>query len=522
MSASTSGRNNDPGVGDMRRATGRSVVAMVSAQGFQFVLTVIGGMTMARLLTPADFGVAAMAMAVILLASMIREFGVPHAVVQAPTMDQPELSGLFWWSAKWNAILFVGVALSAPIMAWVFGESRVVAMMAALAACVFASGLTSVSLGLLRRRLRFGLIARADSASVLVALVVALAAAAAGAGAWALVLQVCVQMTVQGLLVAVGADWRPSLAASRAAPTDQALRRFSRNITFSKFPNYIVMDLHKFVIGPLHGAEALGLFSNAMRWSMLPVRQLQLPLLGVAVAALSRVVDQPTRYRLYFKHFVFGLMILLLPGLTFGFLEAEGLILALLGDQWLETVPLFRVLVISAGAMAVLRISKWAYFAEGRSGAYLTWTLASLPVTVVAVLTGAAWGPIGVAVGTAVSACTLAPIGIAWCVRGSKSLGVFDVVRGGILPAAAALAGVCTHFGWNRLGAFEAPLILDLACDGAAFGLGTAVFTLAWPGGRRMVGDVVVTLRSRQAQPVEDGSDGLIDESEQETRRAPA
>ena len=97
--------------------------------------------------------------------------------------------------------------------------------------------------------------------------------------------------------------------------------------------NYIGFNMDRVLIGYLRGADAMGLYDNAFRWSRYPMRQVFPPLLNVAVAGLSRLRSAPAAYREAFAKGARAVYAFVLPILAFMVVEARDVILVLLGDQ---------------------------------------------------------------------------------------------------------------------------------------------------------------------------------------------
>ena len=72
------------------------------------------------------------------------------------------------------------------------------------------------------------------------------------------------------------------------------------------------------------------------------------------------------------------------PATALFMVEARGIILLLLGPQWTEAVPMFRILSIGAYASSFALVMNWLYLSENRTGELLRWSLISAPLSVLA------------------------------------------------------------------------------------------------------------------------------------------
>ncbi len=504
-----------PGAGeagpDLGTRASRSGAFMLLSSGLQSAVSIGAILVLVRLLPPADFGLVAMATAVTGFASVARDFGVPHATVHVPTLEPGSLAALLRLNARLSVGLALLTALVAPAAAWFFGRPEVTAIVCALALATLFSGLANVHMGLLRRTLNFGRIAVVELTAVVVGAGVGITAAVLGAGPWALVAkQLALGATTGvGLRVASGRRPDPGPVAGRADPpghrpdatTDgpdlRSIRAYGRDVTWTTLLNYLAREFHGFLIGRFAGAAALGIYNAALRWALFPVRQLHLPLLGVAVSTLSRLQDEPERYRMYFRTFASSFYLVVIPVAALLFLTADDVVLFLLGEPWAEAIPLFRILVWGALGYAANRVVKWCYLSEGRTREHLTWNAVTAVVVLTALAVGLPGGPDGVARGYTTAMVALVLPAFGFCARRSP-LRVSDFLRPALVPTLGALAGtaliVTVQPGW--LESVARPVRLGVRMG--LFGAGAGVAVGASPSGRELLRNALDLVHRRR------------------------
>src|SRR5450756_4527 len=102
---------------DLRRRTARGGFVTLTGQGARFMLQLGSTMALARLLTPADFGLVAMVTAVTGFLTLFKDLGLSEATVQKQEIDQGEVSTLFWVNVAASAFLTLVVLALAPVLA---------------------------------------------------------------------------------------------------------------------------------------------------------------------------------------------------------------------------------------------------------------------------------------------------------------------------------------------------------------------------------------------------------------------
>ncbi len=488
----------------------RSGFAALVARGLRIGLDIGTIMILARLLTPADFGLIAMVLPVTLLAGSVAHLGLQPAVLHVGRLSQPLLSSLFWLSLKLNGVVYAGLALSGPLLAWLYGDSRVTAIAVVWAASLYGLSTAGLHEALLQRQLRFGTVVSAQTGSQAVAVAAAIAAALLGAGYWALVVRIVIGDWLRGAAIWALSGWRPT---RRGRPTTEVAREVREMLSYGmgfsgyRLVSWFGQQMDRLLIGTLAGAGVLGLYHNARRWAFFPFSEVFIPLREVAVSTLSRVRDEPVRYRRYCRRGLLPLLAIPLPATAFMFVSAQDVIVFLLGGQWLGAVPFFRLMCIASFFGAIGQVSNWIYLTEGTTARQFKWALVRTPVVLAAIGIGFRWGAYGVAVGFSAATALMAYPTLAYCLNTSV-LRMRDVLGAAWRPAvssagAASALSVVVH----ALPAFDAlpgSLLLKLAVFGVAY---LALWT-ALPGGRHALKEVLSTATALwPSEPLASASD---------------
>jgi lipopolysaccharide exporter len=338
--------------GNLTRRTAAGLASTTTATLLTSVFQVIYTAVMARLLTPREFGLVAMANVVIGLTSQLSRFGVGPALIQHPRLDDALIrsaTALAWvFGAAGTAII---IALS-PAAGWFFEEPAVVPVMMALAVTVTIAAVALVPEALLRRSLRFQWLASIDIMSFAFGyLGVGIVAARMGAGVWSLVAATLSQAVVR--LVALLVVERRGVHPGWSRSAVRHLASFGSQVTAIGLLRYGAASLPTLVVGRALGTGVLGQFNRADLIVRLPLDRLTDSISRVMFPALATLNREPGRFFAGFSIATSAAAALVLPASAFIALTADSIVTVLLGPGWEQAAALLPLLSVAAGVSSL-------------------------------------------------------------------------------------------------------------------------------------------------------------------------
>lgn len=469
------------------RAVRGGIVAIL-AQPIRMLIQFATTAILARLLVPEDFGLVAMATAVTSFVAIFSELGLTSATVQRSQIDQETVSGLFFVTLGIGCLLVPVVCGLAPLAAWFFGDTRVTGLIIALSATFPLAALGSQHTALLMRSMRWMALQVAGLLGhVAGALAGILAAWKTDLGYWSLVITPLVANVVTLLALWTSSPWRPSLVSDwRGA---RSTLRFGAYLTGFGVVNFFHRQLDNIIIGAHFGASELGYYSRSYQLMLLPLNLFNGPLSSAIEPALSRLQNEPERWRQAFLDSL-GLVTFLGAGVAASLIAVSGpLITILYGPGWEKSVTIFQWLAASLFAGVPMNVTGWIYISLGRTRQMFIWSLLFVPVVGIGFLVAIPYGPVGIAAAYAlIMNISLVPC-LAFATRGTP-VSLTDTLKV-VLPmsgsgAIAAIAGM--FLSWP-----DSHVLVQLALGATTSGL--AYLMLA--GGLIAKADVYSALRNR-------------------------
>ncbi|WP_082594479.1 lipopolysaccharide biosynthesis protein [Sphingomonas sp. Root710] len=444
---------------NLRRSAVHGTVAVGGAQAIKFLTQLLSVVILARLLAPVDFGLFAMLMPVAAFVMMVQDIGLSQAVVASGDLTDEQVSTMFWINAGLSMLLAVLFAVCAPLIAWFFGEPKLLAPALALAATVLISGLATQHFAWLSKSLRFGAVALIDVASTLLGFAAAVVVALVMPGIWALVASVLASMTV-GLIGAWSlARWRPGRPAPFAEVRD--LLRLGAGLSTFTLTNFFARNLDNVMIGRWAGAVQLGFYDRAYKLLLFPLQQINNPIGRVMVPVLAKLHDEPHRYRHAYSRTLRLMLLFTVPGVAFMLMFAKPLIVLLMGDRWAPAAAIFTWLAIAALHQPMSATFGWLFISQKRGGDFGRWGVFNMVTSIGAFAIGLPWGAIGVAAAYALSDLLIRMPVLWWWVGRTGPVRHRDLLEI-VKPFAFALAGTLAalYLYRNMSGAVHLPEIV--------------------------------------------------------------
>lgn len=366
-----------------------------AAQVARLFLTTLSTVVIARLLSPDDYGVLAMAGPIIGFITMFQDFGLSSAAIQAKNLSHSQSSSLFWMNVSASAVLSLLLLAVSPAVAWFYGDVRAGYVTAASALAMLVGGLGIQHMALLNRGMRFKLLSAIDVCNALATFLVSLALAYAFKSYWALFFGSLAGTVIQTLIVWQRSRFRPRIKPSFKGAGE--LARFGGHLTGFNLFNFFVRNADAVLIARTAGADQLGLYDRSYKLMMLPIQSVNAPISRLLLPLLSRLRDDPERYRRVFLMAARGMMLISAPGIAIVTVLSNDFMPFLLGSEWAAAGPIFFWLGLTGLIQPVANLTGVLFMSSGRSKTMMWWGIASAVITISAFVIALPWGAVGVA-----------------------------------------------------------------------------------------------------------------------------
>ena len=443
-----------------------SAIERFSVQGVQFLLSIV----IARLITPAEYGLIAMLAIFMAVAQTFIDSGFGSALIQKKDRDETDYSTVFYFNILVSVVLYGILFLCAPLIAGFYKQPLLTEVTRWVGLNLIFSSFSIVQRTRLSIELNFKVQTKASLASVVISGAIGIYTAYQGWGVWALVVQSLSNNLLSTLFLWIAAKWRPAIVFSMNS--FKRLFSFGSKLLVSALMHTVYLNLYSLVIGKVYNAMDVGYYNRAYTISQYPSTNI--------VSVICRVIypvqcehqhDQTWLEETFLKYLrlscfvVFPLMVLL-AGI------AKPLVLLVLTARWLPSAELISILSLAYMWYPVMVINNQMLNVKGRSDLFLR---AEIIKKIVAV---------------AILAVTL-PFGLRWLCYGVLLYNIFDmwmiifftkkVMNTGYLMQIRALMPVTTLTAVSGMMAAGSMLFLESAWWQIIVGM--LVFSAAYIGG---------------------------------------
>lgn len=342
-------------------ATLWSALEISARYGVQFVVMIV----LARLLTPADFGLIAMLLVFTGVAALLVDGGFGTALIQRQHTTADDETTVFLSGVAIACIVAVALWFAAPLIAAFYSQPALTGLTRLLLFVLPLGALAAVPDALLTQHLDFRSRTAAEAIASLCSGVAAVLLAWRGFGVWSLAWQAIIALGARASLLWFLSGWRPRGRFRTAS--FHALFGFGSYMLMANLLNVITIRLQSLLIGKFFDAKTLGYYTLAQNTQLAPAQLIGNLLNRVGLPVFSTVADQPEKLANALKLSLRLAFFVFTPCMVGTAVIAKPLIIAVYGARWSPAAPLLSVLALAIAFWPLHALNLSALSARGRS-----------------------------------------------------------------------------------------------------------------------------------------------------------
>lgn len=348
-------------------AASKGMSVLVIGRLAMMVLSFASSAILARILSPADFGIIAAAFIVTSLADALFEGTFGIGLVQKREFNNDYIATTFTMSMIIAVLLWSIIAAISPVVETFFSFPNLAAVLSVTALTIVFKAIGSPSRALIQRQHNFRALTLIPLLSYFIGYcLVAISLAVAGYGVWSLVWGA----VATGLIEAAASfsfarvPIRPSLSRVHVSE----VIRSSGYFTLAQVLNWAALAGSNVVVGRMLGVVPLGIYSRGWKLLSLATAVTATPISRVLLPAFSRLQDdQPAARSAFISALSIALPIFTAASLAC-LIHADAIVRLALGDKWSAVTPIIQLLFVSLVPRCACKISESVAYGFGRSG----------------------------------------------------------------------------------------------------------------------------------------------------------
>ena len=328
-------------------------------------ITAAANIILARILSPADFGIIGMTAIFMTLSTSLVDSGFTGALTRKKDAVKADFDTVFYFNLAVSCLLYAVLFFCSPFIARFFREPILVPVIRILGISLVINAFGIVQKIILVRRIDFRTQAWISLVSSFAAAVAAVAMAFYGFGVWSLVVLQVGKLAVNTILLWSVSKWHPGLCFSRKSFRD--MFSFGGRLLITSIISTIWSEMYSFIIGKMYSSSVLGQYSRADKVKNMVTSNVSSVMQKVSYPVLASIQDEGERQINVYRK-VLKTTVLISFTAVFGVWAVAGpFILTFFGDQWLPAGGYLRIMCFSGLFLPVMMCSANVINADGRS-----------------------------------------------------------------------------------------------------------------------------------------------------------
>ena len=399
----------------------RGLGMMGGAQVAMRISRLAATILLARLLTPDDFGLAAIILTVYELVSLFTRNGIASMVVQASDADVGRVAETAYWMT-WIVCLglvLVQAAIALPF-AWVYGNATLALPIALMGLIHLATPLCNIQCVMMEREGRFGRIALGSCLQVVADNLLTAVFAVMGLGMWAIVLPKILVAPIWVIVTRTGHGWRPigTWAPKGSLEGWRDIARFAQNVVGVEVLTTVQANADNLIVGYVLGVEALGVYYFAFNAGLGITLGLVNAFRSAVYPHLCQARSDRAMLSARYRQTSRTLGLIVVPLVLTQVALAPVYVPIVFGQKWTNAVPVLMIICLSAVVRPFATTCSQLLKAVGRPDIDLHWQAILTPILLIAL----AFGTLGGIIGVAIAVCAVQTIVLtAFCIRAPRA-----------------------------------------------------------------------------------------------------
>ncbi len=327
------------------------------------------GIVMARLLTPSDYGIAALPAVFLAVAGIFQNCGMGAALIRKERISESDLSTAFFYSIAVGLVMYIGLFLSAPFIADFYNTPILTSLIRVTALTFLWGPLSTVQYVLLKRQLDFKTPTIISFFTTIISATIGISMAFYGYGVWALVISGVTTNFLGLVIVWFKVKWYPKVRWSKES--FNYLWGFGNKMMVSSLLDTLYKNIAPVFIGKVYSTSDLGVYNRAQGYAALPSQNITGVIQNVTFPVLSKLQNDTDSLAYNYRRMLKATAFIIFPLMLMLSALAYPLVIILVTAKWEECIILLQIICFSMMWYPIHAINLNLLQVKGRSDLFL-------------------------------------------------------------------------------------------------------------------------------------------------------
>lgn len=353
-------------------------------------ITFIVGIILARILSPAEFGLIGMITIFIAVSNSIVDSGFSSALIRKVDPKEVDYNTVFYFNLCLGIGLYLILFYSAPAISRFFKEPSLISITRVMGTILIINAFGIVQRSLLVKEVDFKTQTNISLIASIISGIVGITMALKGFGVWSLVAQQILRQLLNSIFLWVFNKWRPALEFSK--DSFQELFGFGSKLLISGLMDTIYNNIYFLIIGKYYSAVQLGQYTRAEQFNSIFSSNLTSLVQRVSYPVLCSIQDDDERLKLTYRRVIKATMLVAFACMLGLAAIAKPLILITIGAKWLPAVAYLQIICFAGMLQPLHAINLNMLMVKGRSDLFLRLEIIKKFISVIPICLGIFYG----------------------------------------------------------------------------------------------------------------------------------
>ncbi len=381
----------------IRRETLKGVAWSGLEKTVTLTITFVVNIIMARLLTPADYGVVGVIAVFLSFSRLFIDGGFTTALISKADRNEDDYRTVFVFNFAMSVSIYLGLFLSAPLIEGFYDIANLGSVIRVYSLMLIISSFSAIQITKFTIAVDFKTISKISVPTGIVSGIVGISMAYMGCGVWSIVGQHLTMDTLRVLLAIYHSRWFPKPGFSKTS--FKQLFGFSSNLIISSLIDKIYTNAYPLFIGKFFPPATLGVYTRGDQFGRLPAGIFDEIFNRVTFPMLSKIQNNEDQLCSLYRKYIKLSSFLIFPVMMIVVVLAEPIVKILLTDKWLDCVFFMQIISMSLMMNHIGTINRNLLYVKHHSDYALKLEIIKKLIAITIFLISTKFGILGVCLG---------------------------------------------------------------------------------------------------------------------------